>query len=65
MPVFTIQAKHRLAVRAVRAYRDFCLDAGLTAQAAQVQRAIDEMREWRHQNKELIKDPDHEHVPAS
>lgn len=43
MPVFTIKAKDRLAIVAVAAYRDLCLDKGLDEQAKQVSLAIEEM----------------------
>jgi hypothetical protein len=64
MPVFTIKAKDALAIRAVRYYKHLCEQAGLAHQATEVQRALDEMHVWRLNNRELIKEPDHVHVPA-
>lgn len=64
MPVFTIKAKDRLALGPIRVYRDLCRAAGLNAQAEQVNKAINEFIEWREQNPDAIKNPDHVHVPA-
>jgi hypothetical protein len=64
MPVFVIKAKDGLAPRAVNAYLDLCEDGGLGAQAAQVALALDEIVEWRCRHPDLVKTPDHKHVPA-
>lgn len=65
MPVFTIKAKDRLAIAAVGAYRDLCVDEGLDNQAEEVGKAIDEMVAWRYEHEDLVQSPDHEHVPAA
>lgn len=64
MPVFTILAKDMFAVETLRFHRQKCIDAGLTEQANQEQRAIDEMLLWRDHNRRLVKYPD-KHVPAA
>jgi hypothetical protein len=64
MPVFTIKAKDKLALRAVDAYRILCERLGLNEQAREVERAYAEMAEWRQRNPGEIKLPDHKHVPA-
>jgi hypothetical protein len=64
MPVFTIKAKDKLALRAVDAYRVLCEGLGLDEQAREVERAYTEMAEWRQRNPGEIKLPDHKHVPA-
>lgn len=65
MPVFTILAKDRLAIRAVEAYRRLCLEVGLDEQARQVELAIGEMHRWRETHWQQVLLPDHTHVPAS
>jgi hypothetical protein len=64
MPVFTIKAKDALAVDAVFAYRSLCEKRGLVAQVHEVDKAIQEIRQWRTRNKDLVQMPDHVHVPA-
>lgn len=64
MPVFTIKAKDRLALGPLRMYRELCRAAKLYDQAHQVDMAITEFAEWREQNPDAIKDPDHKHVPV-
>lgn len=65
MPVFTIKAKDRFALDAVKAYRQLCVDAGLHNQAFEVSRAICEMIDWRDRNPKLVKTLDHRHVPVT
>jgi hypothetical protein len=65
MPVFTIKAKDKLALRAVDAYRILCEGLGLDEQAREVERAYTEIDEWRQRNPGEIKLPDHKHVPAA
>ncbi len=65
MPVFTIKAKDKLAIRAVEAYRRLCLELGLNAQADEVDKALDEIVAWREAHPDQVKLPDHPHVPAS
>jgi hypothetical protein len=64
MPVFVIKAKDALALQAVIAYRDLCDGHGLREQAAQVQLALVEMAGWRAEHEDLIKMPDHPHLPV-
>ena len=64
MPVFTIKAKDELAHEAVRAYRRLCVEHGLTDQAREVGKAMQEMRLWRERNPDLLQLPDHAHVPV-
>ena len=64
MPVFTIKAKDRLALSALIAYRELCRAANLFDQTLEVGSAINEMRAWRDANPDMIKDPDHNHVPT-
>jgi len=65
MPVFVIKAKDVLAVAAVEAYRILCRHSWNFAQAAQVQLALDEIQAWQDRNPDLVKAPDHRHVPAA
>lgn len=65
MPVFTIKAQDKLATKAVRSYRNICIDAGLHEQALEVAGALVEMAAWRERHPELVKMPDHRHVPAT
>lgn len=64
MPVFTIKAKDALALDAVGHYEWLCRKAGLTEQAAEVRKAINEMDDWRVRNASAVQMPDHPHVPA-
>lgn len=64
MPVFVIKAKDRLAVSAVAAYRRLCEESGLTAQAAEVDKALLEIVAWRGRNEDQVQLPNHQHVPA-
>ena len=64
MPVFTIQAKDRLAVAALVAYQALCDEWRLPRQAEEVEKAIDEMVAWRQRNPQQVKMPDRTHVPA-
>lgn len=65
MPVFTIQAKDKLAVGALVDYKKLCLAADLHDQAAEVDEAIREMVAWADRNPRAMKWPDHDHVPAT
>jgi hypothetical protein len=65
MPVFTIKAKDDLAPAAIRAYRLLCGERGLLEQAAEVDKALDEITAWRARNPDLTKLPDHPHVPVN
>lgn len=64
MPVFVIKGKDRLAPAAVNAYFTLCLSRGLSGQAAEVADAEQEIREWQYRHPNLVKYPDHPHVPA-
>lgn len=65
MPVFTIKAKDRLALEAIRAYRRLCVEHGLTAQAREVGQAMHEMRSWQERNPDRLQLPDHAHIPVN
>lgn len=65
MPVFTIKAQDALAPEAVSAYHDLCVKYGLHGQAYQVRLALAEIADWQAANVDLIKLPDHDHVPAA
>lgn len=65
MPVFVIKGKDRLAPQAVNAYHALCRHFGLHDQAEQVLRARDEIDAWQERHPDLVKLPDHPHVPAS
>jgi hypothetical protein len=65
MPVFTIQGKDVLAVLAVEAYEDLCIENGWHEQAAEVRKAKTEIQLWQENNPDLVKRPDHPHVPVS
>lgn len=64
MPVFVIKGKDRLAPDAVNAYYALCLAQGLSGQAAEVADAAREIRDWQARRPDLVKTPDHPHVPA-
>jgi hypothetical protein len=63
--VFTIKGKDALAPGAVNAYRSACILNGLDAQAEQVDRARQEIADWQSRHPDLVKLPDHQHVPAT
>lgn len=65
MPVFVIKAKDRLAPEAVTAYGDLCAAEGLVSQLSQVDAALAEIRAWQRRHPDLVKMPDHPHVPVS
>lgn len=65
MPVFTLKAKDKLALLAVQHYELLCRERGLDDQADEVVKAIDEMAEWRHRHRSLVRLSDHPHVPAT
>lgn len=65
MPVFVIKGKDRLAPDAVHGYFTLCLSNGLPAQAAEVADAEREICGWQDRHPELVKTPDHEHVPVT
>lgn len=65
MPVFVIKGQDRLAADAVSAYYTLCLAQGLTDQAGQVADAVREIRDWQDRHPDLVKAPDHEHVPVN
>jgi len=65
MPVFVIKAKDALAIHAVGAYRELCRTHGLNDQAAEVQKALDEIFSWQVTHDDQVKLPDHKHVPVS
>ena len=64
MPVFPLKGKDALAPGTVDYYRRECNRHGLHEQAAQVELAFREMAAWQRRNPDLVKLPDHDHVPA-
>lgn len=64
MPVFTILAKDKLALRALSAYHLLCVEAGLQKQAHEVMLAMSEIHAWQKKNEDLMKMPDHKHIHA-
>lgn len=65
MPVFTILAKDKLALRTLAAYHLLCVELNLDSQALEVFKAMKEMSNWQKDNPELMKVSDHKHVPVS
>lgn len=64
MPVFVIKGKDLLAPDAIAAYQNACVARGLNEQAQQVWLALREVAGWQSRNPELVKLPDHQHVPV-
>lgn len=65
MPVFVIKAKDQLALDAVAAYRQLCLDHDLPHQAIEVTRAYAEINGWQQRHPDRVALPEHEHIPAT
>lgn len=65
MPVFVLKAKDQFAFAVVVIYRETCKANGLHEQAAEVDKALAEMKAWRDRNRELVKLPYHKHVPVA
>lgn len=65
MPVFPLLGNDQLAPAAVNAYRTACALNNLTDQVHQVDLALAEMVDWQLRHPDLVKLPDHEHVPAA
>lgn len=65
MPVFVIKGKDKLAPRAVDAYAQLCDTLGLDEQRREVELAAEEIRGWQQRHRDLVKLPDHPHVPAA
>jgi hypothetical protein len=65
MPVFVIQGKDQLAQEAIAAYGDLCVAADLPDQASEVEAALAEVNDWQRRHPDLVKLPDHEHVPVT
>ena len=64
MPVFVIKGKDVLAPDAIAAYQNACAARGLNEQARQVWLALGEVAGWQSRHPDLVKLPDHPHVPA-
>jgi hypothetical protein len=64
MPVFILKAKDNLSDQIVQAYVNLCYNSGLPEQGEQAQLALDEIRQWRAENPDKCKFPDHTHIPA-
>lgn len=65
MPVFVIKAKDKIAPLIVAQYAEACRARGWDDQAAEVDKALDEINEWRDRHRDLVKVPEHKHVPAA
>lgn len=63
-PTFTIKATDALAFPVIRTYADICRQFGLHHQAKEVEKALEEFRQWQIANVDQTKLPDHDHVPA-
>jgi hypothetical protein len=63
-PRFVFRAQDAFAVHGIETYRDALEAAGLTAQAHETTKAIDEFRDWQITYPRQLKTPDHTHVPA-
>ena len=57
-PWFALRAKDRFSVLAIEEYARICEAYNLTAHAAGVRQAIEQMEEWREANPDKIKIPD-------
>lgn len=64
MPVFPLLAKDELAADVINYYKMCCESAGYLNQAAEVEKALAEVKAWQARHPEQIKRPDHTHVPA-
>jgi hypothetical protein len=64
MPVFVIKGKDKFALRLLITHRDLCIANGLIKQSLEDQKAIDELVDWQDENPELMKFPDHKHIPV-
>lgn len=65
MPTFTIKGKDILALPVIKNYMQMCIVLRLHDQANEVRDAIREIHEWQDANRDLVKVPDHKHVPVS
>ena len=65
MPVFVIKGKDALAVAAINAYQRLCERRELHWQADEVGKAAREIELWQERHPDLVKLPDHAHVPAA
>lgn len=63
-PVFVLKSTDALSLPTIEAYRRECVRRRLDDQARQVTAAFLEMAAWQARNPELIKLPDHKHVPV-
>lgn len=64
MPEFVIKGKDLLALPALRAYRKACERAGIPEQAREVGKAYEEIAAWQSRHPDVVRLPDHRHVPA-
>lgn len=64
MPVFVLKGKDALTPYVIEAYRERCVDEELYDQAHEVALALAEVEAWQRRHPELVKLPDHKHVPA-
>jgi hypothetical protein len=63
-PVFVFRAQDALVMSGITAYYSKCLIAGLKEHAAEVNKAMQEIREWQRRHPDRVKLPDHKHQPA-
>jgi hypothetical protein len=63
-PTFTIRARDDLIVATLTKYAFLCENEGLVDQAAEVDKALEEIIHWRATNPELCKLPNHKHIPV-
>lgn len=64
MPSFTFLAKDLFIVPVIEHYWELLINEGQLAQADEVEKAIDEIKEWQYNNQDKLKFPDHKHVPV-
>jgi len=62
-PRFVVEASDKFAVETILYYLNVCGRHGLTDQAGQVARAIDEIRAWQRAHPDDVHFPDHPHQP--
>lgn len=66
MPVFCILAQDPLAVLAIEAYEDLCIESGWHDQADEVRKAKAEVELWQENNPdEVRRRPFHTHVSVT
>lgn len=64
-PIFVLRGQDMFATSGVIAYEQELRDHHQYGQAEEVQKALGEMFTWQDEHTDRLKNPDHEHVPAS